>query len=311
MSDTHIYNSILIVGGGLIGSSFARACHERGAAKTVIITDHNAKVRSRLSELGVGDHVAEYPSAAAKAAAEADLVVLAVPPGVMGEAAKAVAGHMKKGAVLSDVGSVKESIIAAVTPHLPSGVVFIGGHPIAGTENSGPDAGFSSLFHDRWCILTPEHPNSAAAKKLASLWQLLGSRTANMDAKRHDLVLATTSHLPHLIAYTLVGTATDMEEVTRNEVVKYSAGGFRDFTRIAASDPVMWRDVFLGNKDGVLEVLERFIEDLTAMKRAIRWDEGDKLHEEFSKTRNIRRRIVDAGQDSAAPNFGRDHLEED
>ena len=298
-----LYKNILIVGGGLIGSSFARACMERRVAGHLIITDHSAKVRARLRELSIADDVEDD---AARAVKTADLILLAVPPGVMATVVKQLTGYIKPGCVISDVGSVKASIINEITPLLPEGAVFIGGHPIAGTENSGPDAGFASLFEERWCILTPEDETTREAQILKRLWESLGSKVAFMDAARHDLILATTSHLPHLIAYALVGTATDMETVTRNEVVKYSAGGFRDFTRIAASDPVMWRDVFLGNREAVLDVLGRYIEDLTALKKAIRWGEGETLLKEFTKTRDIRERIIDAGQESAAPNFGRD-----
>jgi len=227
----------------------------------------------------------------------------------MGAVASEIIPAMKAGAVLSDVGSVKGGIIKAVTPVLRDDIVFIPGHPIAGTENSGPEAGFSTLFKERWCILTPENPDSAEATQLGKFWEALGSEIAFMTPERHDLVLATTSHVPHLIAYTLVGTAVDMEAVTQNEVVKFSAGGFRDFTRIAASDPVMWRDVFIENKESVLEVVDRFIEDLSALKRAIRWGNGDPLLEHFTKTRDIRRKIVDAGQDSPESNFGRDEAE--
>jgi cyclohexadieny/prephenate dehydrogenase len=223
----------------------------------------------------------------------------------MGPAAAQLVPAMKDGAILSDVGSVKAQIISAVTAELRDGIVFVPAHPIAGTEYSGPEAGFATLFQDRWCILTPEDESSAPAARVAKFWETLGSNIAFMSPQRHDIVLATTSHVPHLIAYTLVGTAVDMEAVTQNEVVKFSAGGFRDFTRIAASDPVMWRDVFLENRDSVLEVVDRFIEDLSAIKRAIRWNEDQVLLERFTKTRDIRKRIIDAGQDSPAPDFGR------
>ena len=217
--------------------------------------------------------------------------------------------RVKPGAILTDVGSVKTHIIKQITPLLRSDVHFVPAHPIAGTENSGPEAGFATLFENRWCILTPDDPDTPEIAAVRALWEAMGSDIAVMDAARHDIVLATTSHVPHLIAYTLVGTAMDMETVTRNEVVKFSAGGFRDFTRIAASDPVMWRDVFMENKDSVLEIVDRFIEDLSAIKRAIRWDKDDVLLEHFTRTRDIRRRIVDAGQDAPAPNFGRDELD--
>lgn len=301
MKNTHIYNSILIVGGGLIGSSIAWACREYGAAGRVAMTDRDADVRASLRALEICDAVTDGANPD-----DADLVILAVPPGSIADTAKILLPKMKPGSTLTDVGSVKADVLDNITPHLPEAIAFIGGHPIAGTEQSGPEAGFASLFTDRWCILTPEDENSPAAQTLKTFWEALGSRVAFMDAKHHDLVLATTSHLPHLIAYALVGTATDMETVTRGEVVKYSAAGFRDFTRIAASNPIMWRDVFLQNKDAVLDVLGRYIEDLTALKKAVRWGDGEMLLKEFTKTRDIRTRIIDAGQDSPAPNFGRD-----
>jgi len=305
MAVQNVYDNVLIVGGGLIGSSIARACREFGAAKQVTIADTNADVRSSLNGLEICDEVTETADPS-----DADLVILAVPPGSISSVAATLLPHMKEGATMTDVGSVKANVVEKITAILPEGISFIGGHPIAGTEQSGPEAGFASLFTDRWCILTPHNnqvdETAPAAQKLEQFWQAIGSRIAFMDAKHHDLVLATTSHLPHLIAYALVGTATDMETVTRGEVVKYSAGGFRDFTRIAASDPVMWRDVFLQNKDAVLDVLGRYIEDLTALKKAVRWGDGETLLKEFTKTRDIRTRIIDAGQDSAEPNFGRD-----
>ncbi|NNC38536.1 MAG: prephenate/arogenate dehydrogenase family protein [Hyphomonadaceae bacterium] len=308
MTINPVFDTVLIIGGGLIGSSLARAAQTFQACKKTIIYDADKTVRSELTQLKVGD---EVPDDLSDCVSQADLIILAVPPGRMGDAAKSISSYVQPGTIVTDAGSVKESIIDAVEAALSDEVIFIGGHPIAGTEHSGPAAGFATLFKDRWCILTPTDEKSAEAKKLKQFWEALGSEVAFMDAKRHDLVLATTSHLPHLIAYALVGTATDMETVTRNEVVKYSAGGFRDFTRIAASNPEMWRDVFLGNREGVLEVLGRYIEDLTALKRAIRWSDGDSLLNEFTKTRDIRKRIIDAGQDSAEPNFGRDHLSED
>jgi len=300
------YDTILIVGGGLIGSSIARATKEYEAAKSVFMSDHSKDACDTIETLGICDGV---DIDGRKFAAEADLIILCVPPAQMGAVASEIIPAMKAGAVLSDVGSVKGGIIKAVTPVLRDDIVFIPGHPIAGTENSGPEAGFSTLFKERWCILTPENPDNAEATQLGKFWEALGSEIAFMTPERHDLVLATTSHVPHLIAYTLVGTAVDMEAVTQNEVVKFSAGGFRDFTRIAASDPVMWRDVFIENKESVLEVVDRFIEDLSALKRAIRWGNGDPLLEHFTKTRDIRRKIVDAGQDSPESNFGRDEAE--
>ncbi len=298
-----IFDTVLIIGGGLIGSSVARAARANGAAKTILIADTSASVCSAVKRLEIADGIS---TDAAALAPRADLVILCVPPGQMGAVAKAVVPSMQSGAILSDVGSVKAKTISAVDEHLSSRVIFVPAHPIAGTEYSGPDAGFATLFKDRWCILTPEDPDSAPATAVAKFWEALGSNIAFMTPARHDIVLATTSHVPHLIAYTLVGTAVDMEEVTQNDVVKYSAGGFRDFTRIAASDPIMWRDVFLENSDSVLEVVDRFIEDLTALKRAIRWDDGGALLKHFSKTRDIRSKIIDAGQESPAPNFGRE-----
>ncbi len=282
----------------------ARAIRAHNMAERLSIMDISSEARGVLRTLDVADDITdEYKDIITTA----DLVVLATPPGIMKQIGSDVVSHMKSGATLTDVASIKLDIAKHFTAFMRDDIALIPGHPIAGTENSGPAAGFAELFQDRWCILTPDdHVNSQALEKLQSLWEGIGSQVAIMDAARHDVVLATTSHVPHLIAYTLVGTAMDMETVTRNDVVKYSAGGFRDFTRIAASDPQMWRDVFLQNKDGVLEVVDRFIEDLSALKRAIRWDDGDTLMEHFSKTRDIRRHIVDAGQDTDKPDFGRE-----
>jgi len=296
--------TLLIIGGGLIGSSLARAAKSFGGIKTVYMSDSSADVCEAIEKLGFADGVSE--GQADYYASQADLVILCVPPGVMGEAAAKIIPSMKAGAILSDVGSIKGAIIKKIEPLLRDDIHFIAGHPIAGTEYSGPEAGFAEMFQERWCVLTPTKEDLPETDILKKFWESLGSDVAIMTPERHDIVLATTSHVPHLIAYTLVGTAVDMETVTRNEVVKFSAGGFRDFTRIAASDPVMWRDVFLSNREATLEVVDRFIEDLTALKRAIRWEDGDTLLENFAKTRDIRRRIVDAGQDSSTPNFGRD-----
>ena len=297
--------TILIIGGGLIGSSIARAAKIYGQSKTVYVADKSASACEAIGRLGFADGVSE--NAPEFYASKADLIILCVPPGRMGEVAQSIIPVMKKGAILSDVGSIKGDVIRQISPHLRDEIHFIPGHPIAGTEYSGPEAGFAELFQDRWCILTPtKNADETAVETLKAFWQGIGSDVAIMEPKRHDIVLATTSHVPHLIAYTLVGTAVDMETVTNNEVVKYSAGGFRDFTRIASSDPVMWRDVFLSNREATLEVVDRFIEDLSALKRAIRWQDGDVLLEHFAKTRDIRRKIVDAGQDSSAANFGRD-----
>ncbi|HLZ75793.1 prephenate/arogenate dehydrogenase family protein [Phenylobacterium sp.] len=309
-----IYQKMAVIGCGLIGSSMIRAARAAGAVGEVAVFDASEAARARIVALGYADRVAD---SAADACRGADLVVFAVPPMAMGEAARAAAPGIAAGVTVTDVGSVKAAIAAALIAALPDALV-IPGHPIAGTEQSGPDAGFAELFQNRWTILTPQAqvqapyqaaddtPYQVAVERLTDFWTALGANVELMDAAHHDLVLAVTSHLPHLIAYTIVGAAADLEGVTRGEVMKYSAGGFRDFTRIAASDPTMWRDVFLTNKDAVLEVLGRFTEDLQAMSRAIRWGEGDKLFDQFSRTREIRRGIIAAGQESAAPNFGRD-----
>ena len=302
-----IYGKLAVVGCGLIGSSLIRAARAAGVVGEVAVADASAAVRERVQALGLADRVT---ADAAEAVAGADLVVLAVPVLAMGEAAKAAAAAMQPGATLTDVGSVKGSVADALREAAPDGVFVVPGHPIAGTEQSGPDAGFAELFRNRWVILTPEARDDdaylEAVQRLADFWRALGSNVERMDARHHDLVLAVTSHLPHLIAYNIVGTAADLEEVTRAEVMKYSAGGFRDFTRIAASDPTMWRDIFIANRDAVLEILGRFTEDLQAPSRAIRWGEADKLFELFTRTREIRRGVIAAGQESAAPNFGRD-----
>jgi cyclohexadieny/prephenate dehydrogenase len=273
----------------------------------IAVFDASAAARERVRALGIADSVAET---AAEAASGADLVIIATPPAAIGEAVKAAASGLKAGAIVSDVGSVKAAVGEAMAAAAPKGVFIVPAHPIAGTERSGPDAGFATLFDNRWTVICPlqsDDPAYAeAVAHVAALWRALGASVETMDARHHDLVLAVTSHLPHLIAYNIVGTAADLEEVTEGEVMKYSAGGFRDFTRIAASDPVMWRDVFLLNKDAVLETLGRFTEDLQALSRAIRWGEGDKLEALFTRTREIRRGIIAAGQESPEPNFGRD-----
>ena len=302
-----IYSKMAVVGCGLIGSSVIRAARAAGAVGEVAVAEASEAARARIVELGFADSVT---ADAAEAVRDADLVVFAVPVLSMGDAAAAAAAGFKPGATVTDVGSVKGAVAEALAAACPDSVFIVPGHPIAGTEQSGPDAGFAELFENRWTILTPDPrtdaPYRAAVGRLAQFWTALGARVEEMDARHHDLVLAITSHLPHLIAYNIVGTADDLEGVTEAEVMKYSAGGFRDFTRIAASDPTMWRDVFLTNKDAVLEVLGRFTEDLQALSRAIRWGEGDKLFELFSRTREIRRGIVAMGQESAEPNFGRD-----
>ena len=296
---------VAIIGLGLIGGSIARGVRE--AMPTVRLTGHDADpaVRETAARLDLCDDIADSAGAAV---IDADLVILCVPPGAMGAAAAALRDDLPADAIVSDVGSCKADVARALTEALP-GAVIVPAHPVAGTERSGPEAGFASLFHNRWCILTP--PEGADAGKVAQLqafWERLGANVEIMDAQHHDLVLAITSHLPHLIAYTIVGTASDLEAVTRSEVIKYSAGGFRDFTRIAASDPTMWRDVFLTNKDAVLEMLQRFSEDLTALQRAIRWGDGDALFDLFTRTRAVRRSIIEQGQDDGRPDFGRaDH----
>jgi len=302
-----LYGKMAVIGCGLIGASVILAARAAGAVGEVAVADASPQARERIAALGFADSVTADP---AEAARDADLVLLAVPVMAMGEAARAVAPALKPGATVTDVGSVKGSVAQALAAALPDGCFVVPGHPIAGTEQSGPDAGFAELFQHRWVILTPQArtdaPYQAAVETLTEFWTALGSNVELMDERHHDLVLAVTSHLPHLIAYNIVGTAADLEGVTQGEVMKYSAGGFRDFTRIAASDPTMWRDVFLTNKDAVLEVLGRFTEDLQALSRAIRWGEGEKLFDLFSRTRQIRRGIIAAGQESAAPNFGRD-----
>jgi cyclohexadieny/prephenate dehydrogenase len=298
------FGHVALIGLGLLGSSLARAIPTHLAGTRVTGYDADPGVRTRAAELGL----AEIVDDPAQAVRGADLVILCVPVGAMDEAAAALAPGLSLDAVISDVGSSKQTVARALAAALP-GHTVIPAHPVAGTERSGPEAGFATLFQNRWCILTPQaDADPVAVARLAAFWAALGANVETMDPAHHDLVLAITSHLPHLIAYTIVGTASDLEAVTRSEVIKYSAGGFRDFTRIAASDPTMWRDVFLTNKDAVLEMLQRFTEDLTALQRAIRWDDGDALFDLFSKTRAIRRSIIAEGQDDARPDFGRsDH----
>jgi cyclohexadieny/prephenate dehydrogenase len=298
------FRKVALIGLGLLGSSLAHAIKRHLPGTAVAGYDASPAVRARAAELELGD-IAADPAAAVVGA---DLVILCVPVGAIGEAAAAIREAIEPGAIVSDVGSSKQSVARAMADALP-GTTVIPAHPVAGTERSGPDAGFATLFHNRWCILTPPPAvDPQAVARLTGFWEALGAKVETMDAGHHDLVLAVTSHLPHLIAYTIVGTASDLETVTRSEVIKYSAGGFRDFTRIAASDPTMWRDVFLANKEAVLEMLQRFTEDLTALQRAIRWGDGDALYELFSKTRAIRRSIIAEGQDDARPDFGRaDH----
>lgn len=297
------FGRVAVIGMGLIGSSLARAVKARMPGVALAVYDQSAEVRARVQALGLADQVCDQ---AATAVIDAELVMLCVPVGAMAAVAGEIANDLAEGAVVTDVGSVKESVLKALTTALPDHARVVPGHPVAGTERSGPDAGFGSLFEGRWCILTPAEP-SAASDQLTAFWERLGAKVELMDAAHHDRVLAVTSHLPHLIAYSIVGTASDLETVTRSEVIKYSAGGFRDFTRIAASDPVMWRDVFLTNREAVLETLGRFTEDLVALQRAIRWGDGETLEALFTRTRAIRRSIIDEGQDTEAEDFGRPH----
>jgi cyclohexadieny/prephenate dehydrogenase len=305
VSDNPIFERLALIGVGLIGSSIARATRAAGATRSIVATARSGATRRRVAELGIADQVAETNAAAVEGA---DLVIVCVPVGQCGAVAAEIGPYLKAGAVVSDVGSVKGSVIRDMGPHLRAGVHFVPAHPVAGTEHSGPDAGFAELFVNRWCILTPpDQADPAVVERLATFWRALGANVDTMSAEHHDLVLAITSHVPHLIAYTIVGTADDLQAVTRSEVMKFSAGGFRDFTRIAASDPTMWRDVFLHNRDAVLEMLGRFNEDVAALARAIRWGDGDALFNLFTRTRAIRRGIVEIGQDSPTPDFGRPH----
>ncbi len=304
-----LFDAMAIIGPGLIGSSIMRAARAEGAVRTIATSSRSPETRARVAELGIADKVCETNVEAVEGA---DLVIVCVPVGICGTVAKEIAPHLKPGAVVSDVGSVKGAIVRDMGPNLPDNVHFVPAHPVAGTEHSGPDAGFAELFEGRWCILTPpEGTDKSAVKRLAEFWTLLGADVEVMTPDHHDLVLAVTSHLPHLIAYTIVGTADELETVTRSEVLKFSAGGFRDFTRIAASDPTMWRDIFLANKEAVLEMLGRFNEDVSALTKAIRHGDGEALFEQFTRTRAIRRGIIDAGQDTPDPDFGRPHGHED
>jgi cyclohexadieny/prephenate dehydrogenase len=300
-----IFERLALIGIGLIGGSIALAAKKHGLAGHIAVSSRTAKTLRRAKELGLGDSWHEDPAEAVK---NADCVILCLPVGASGEVAEAIAPALKPGAIVSDVGSVKSSVVAQMAPHLPKTVHFVPAHPVAGTEYSGPDAALVDLFENRWSILTPPAgTNPEAVERLARFWRGLGANVDVMDPAHHDLVLAITSHVPHLIAYNIVGTAAHLEAVTESEVMKFSAGGFRDFTRIASSDPTMWRDVFLHNRDAVLEMLGRFSEDLTALQRAIRYGEGDKLFDLFTRTRAIRRGIIEAGQETPAPDFGRPH----
>ena len=298
-----IFNKVALIGFGLIGGSIARAARAQGLAGEIVTSARSAKTRARVAELGIVDRVVET---SAETVQDADLVILCIPVGACGPVAQEIAPYLKPGAIVSDVGSVKGAVVRDMAPHLPASAHFVPAHPVAGTEHSGPDSGFAELFINRWCILTPpEGTDPTAVDKLRAFWTGLGAKVEIMTPDHHDMVLAITSHLPHLIAYTIVGTADELGQVTSSEVINFSAGGFRDFTRIAASDPIMWRDVFLANKDAVLEMLGTFNEDLSKLTRAIRRGDGEALFEHFTRTRAIRRGIVEIGQDSAAADFGR------
>ena len=307
MNATPPFPRIALIGFGLIGGSIARGAKLQGLAGEIVTSARSEKTRARVAELGIVDRVVETNAEAVK---DADLVILCIPVGACGAVAREIASSLKPGAIVSDVGSVKGAVVRDMAPHLPANVHFVPAHPVAGTENSGPDSGFAELFINRWCILTPpDGADPEAVERLRAFWAALGARVEIMTPDHHDLVLAITSHLPHLIASTIVGTADELAQVTSSEVMKFSAGGFRDFTRIAASDPIMWRDVFLANKEAVLEMLGTFNEDLSKLTRAIRRGDGEALFEHFSRTRAIRRGIVEIGQDSAAPDFGRPHAQ--
>jgi len=298
------FSRVTVIGLGLIGSSILRAVRQHMPTVHLTAYDADPAVRARVVELNIADDVTDTPGASV---IDADLVMLCVPVGAIGKAAESIAADLPADAVVSDVGGAKLSVLEAMRAALPDALI-VPGHPVAGTEHSGPDAGFATLFHGRWCILTPDESAPAqAVERVKAFWERLGSQVEIMNARHHDLVLAVTSHVPHLIAYSIVGTASDLEGVTQGEVIKYSAGGFRDFTRIAASDPTMWRDVFLNNKEAVLEILQRLTEDVTALQRAIRWGDGDTLFNLFTRTRAIRRSIIEQGQDDERPDFGRAH----
>ena len=303
-----MFEKVALIGIGLIGSSLSHVMKREGLAKSIAISTRSEETLKRAEELGLGD---QYSLDAGDVVKDADLVIVCTPVGACEQVAKVIGPNLQDDAIVTDVGSVKSSVIAQMQPHLPDGVHLVPGHPIAGTEYSGPDSGFASLFENRWCVLTPEQStDGTAVRKLQTFWEKCGSQVEIMDSRHHDLVLAITSHLPHLIAYNIVGTANELETDTRSEVIKFSASGFRDFTRIAASDPTMWRDVFIHNKDAVLEILGRFSEDLSSLQRAIRRGDGDYLFDLFTRTREIRRSIIEIGQDVEAPNFGRHESEE-
>lgn len=297
-----IYNRVALIGLGLIASSMYWAMKRAGVAAEVTGYARSEQTRDTARRIGLCDQVCD---SAIEAVKDADLVVLCVPVGAMGRIAEEIAPHLKPGCTVSDVGSVKKSVIEAIEPHLPQGVHFVPAHPMAGTEHSGPESGFDTLFDNRWCLIVPNGADEAATQQLEAYWQALGANCERMEVGHHDQVCAVVSHIPHLIAYTMVGVADDLRRVSEREVIKFSAAGFRDFTRIAASDPTMWRDVFLTNKDATLEILGRFTEELFALQRSIRTGDGDQLFDYFTRTREIRRGIIEAGQDTEAPDFGR------
>jgi cyclohexadieny/prephenate dehydrogenase len=298
-----LFEKIALIGIGLIGSSLARVIRREGLATEITISSRGIETLRRAEELKLGDR---YATDAAEAVRDADLVIISVPVGASGAVAAEIAPALKQGAIVTDVGSTKRSVIAQIEPHIPAGVHFIPGHPLAGTEKSGPDAGFADLFDNRWCIFTPlPGTDPEAFERLSAFWRRCGSHVDTMDPEHHDMVLAIVSHLPHIIAYNIVGTADDLQYVSKTEVIKYAASGFRDFTRLAASDPTMWRDVCLHNKDAILEMLARFSEDLAYLQKAVRWGDGDKLFDLFTRTRAVRRSIIDAGQEVDLPDFGR------
>ena len=303
MSKSTIFETVTIIGLGLIGSSIARAIRKYNVASKIIAYDNSDFVRARVKELAIADMATDCLEKAVK---DTDIVILCIPVGSYDKTLLLIASHLKEGTIVTDVGSVKGSVVKAAKKILPEYINFVAGHPIAGAETSGPDAGFASLFNNRWCILTPDKNSDENSISLVKqMWKAFGSNVEIMSPKRHDMVLAVTSHIPHLIAYNIIKTASDMEQIDETEVIKYSAGGFRDFTRIAASNPIMWRDIFLNNKEAVLEVLGRFSEDLFALQRAIRWDRADNLVELFEYSRKIRKSIIEAEQDTDKPNFGR------
>ena len=302
-----LFDKIALIGIGLIGSSLARVIRRENLAREIAIATRSQDTLDRARELELGDI---YTTDMAEGVRDADLVIVSVPVGSSGDVAEQIAPALKTGAIVTDVGSTKGSVIAQMAPFIPHGVHFIPGHPLAGTEKSGPDAGFADLFQNRWCIFTPlPDTDPQASEKLSEFWRRCGSNIDTMDPEHHDKVLAIVSHLPHIIAYNIVGTADDLQTVTKSEVIKYSASGFRDFTRLAASDPTMWRDVCLHNRDAILEMLARFSEDLAFLQRAIRWGDGDKLFDLFTRTRAVRRSIIEAGQEIDAPDFGRKSVE--